>query len=146
MRSDDGSFSGDTFGKAPNSLSLPRYSPHSAAAQGLSPSPLLFHFEATVSFFPHFLSPTPLASNCRFKTFYSPKEAEEGHFGVVRWEAMSLWDLRRVFLWFSSSLCGNNSVYRTCSITNITVIIYRLKLIKNAVGFTTYDMHISYVE
>lgn len=34
--------------------------------------------------------------------------------------------------WFSSSLCGNNSVYRTCSITNLTVVIYNLKLTKNA--------------
>lgn len=72
------------------SLSLPRYSPHSAAAQGLSRPRSYFISRQPLVFSRYFLSPTPLASNCRFKMFYSPKEAEEGHFGAVRWEAMSL--------------------------------------------------------
>lgn len=48
--------------------------------------------------------------------------------------------------WFSSSLCGNNSVYRTCSITNFTVVFYNGKTNQECSMVTICDTYILYVE
>lgn len=152
MRSDDGSFSGDTFGKAPNSLPL---SPAVFAALRRCPRPLpvpaLISFRGNRQFFPAiFCRPLRLRVIAVLKCFTVLKKLKRGTLGQFGGKQclyeISVGCFVMTVGWFSSSLCGNNSVYRTCSITNITAIIYNLKLIKDAVGFTIYNMHISYLE